>query len=179
MKKIGCLVLAGLFLLCLAACGSPESAGGGQETSGQPEQTTSGAGQPLPEESEEETEMEASVFYVTVNGVRFAASFADTSAAQALGELLAGGDLTLSMRDYGGFEKVGSLGRSLPASNRQTTTQAGDIVLYQGDQIVMFYGSNSWSYTRLGKIDDLTGWEEALGQGDVSVTFSLTEPIPA
>ena len=58
-------------------------------------------------------------------------------------------------------------------SNSQTTTQVGDIVLYQGDQIVIFYGSNSWSYTRLGKIDDLTGWTEALGSGAVSVTFSL------
>ena len=70
-------------------------------------------------------------------------------------------------------EKVGSLEASLPASNQQTTTQAGDIVLYQGNQIVMFYGSNSWSYTRLGHIGDLTGWEEALGGGDVTVTFSL------
>ena len=77
------------------------------------------------------------------------------------------------MSDYAGFEKVGALGTSLPTNNSQTTTQAGDIVLYQGNQIVLFYGSNSWSYTRLGKIDDLTGWSEVLGSGDVSVTFSL------
>ena len=81
--------------------------------------------------------------------------------------------LTIQMSDYGGFEKVGSLGQSLPTGNSQTTTQAGDIVLYQGNQVVIFYGSNSWSYTRLGKIDDLTGWEEALGGGDITVTFSL------
>ena len=80
--------------------------------------------------------------------------------------------LTLNLRDYGGFEKVGSLGASLPADNRQTTTSAGDIVLYQGDQIVMFYGSNSWSYTRLARVDDLENWEEALGSGDVTVTLS-------
>lgn len=79
------------------------------------------------------------------------------------------------MSDYAGFEKVGSLGRSLPTSNSQTTTQSGDIVLYNGDQIVIFYASNSWSYTRLGKIDDLTGWEEALGSNDVIVTFSIGE----
>ena len=54
-----------------------------------------------------------------------------------------------------------------------TTTRAGDIVLYTGNQIVIFYGSNSWSYTRLGRIDDLTGWEEALGNGDVTVRLSL------
>ena len=61
------------------------------------------------------------------------------------------------------------------AINSQTVTQAGDIVLYNGNQIVIFYGSNSWSYTRLGKIDDLTGWKRALGSGDVTVTFSVGE----
>ena len=80
--------------------------------------------------------------------------------------------ITIQMTDYSGFEKVGALGTSLPTTNSQTTTQSGDIVLYQGNQIVIFYGSNSWSYTRLGKIDDLTGWKDALGSGDVTVTFS-------
>ena len=56
------------------------------------------------------------------------------------------------------------------------STQSGDIVLYQGNQIVLFYGSNAWSYTRLGQVTDLTGWQEALGHGDVTVTFSLTAP---
>ena len=130
---------------------------------------------PQPEESEEEDVMDQNTFYVSVGGVTFTASFADNSGAQALKELLAAGPVTISMSDYGGFEKVGSLGQSLPTSNSQTTTQAGDIVLYQGNQIVIFYGSNSWSYTRLGKVDDLTGWEDALGSGDVSVTFSLTD----
>ena len=128
----------------------------------------------LPEELEEEDSMNADMFYVTVGGTAFAATFAENAGAQALKELLADGPVTISMSDYGSFEKVGPLGQSLPTSNSQTTTQAGDIVLYQGNQIVMFYGSNSWSYTRLGKINDLTGWEEALGSGDVSVTFSLT-----
>ena len=93
----------------------------------------------------------------------------------ALVEMLEQDPLTIQMRDYSGFEKVGPLGTDLPASNRHITVQSGDIVLYQGDQIVMFYGSNSWSYTRLGHIDDLTGWEEALGSGDVTVTFSLED----
>lgn len=127
-----------------------------------------------PETTKEESAMDENTFYVRVGDAAFAASFAETDGAQALKELLAQGPVTISMSDYGGFEKVGSLGQSLPASNSQTTTQAGDIVLYQGNQIVLFYGSNSWSYTRLGKISDLTGWEEALGGGDISVTFSLT-----
>ena len=106
---------------------------------------------------------------ITVNGTSFTATLENNEAARALADML---PLTLNLRDSGGFEKVGSLGASLPADNRQTTTSAGDIVLYQGDQIVMFYGSNSWSYTRLARVDDLENWEEALGSGDVTVTLS-------
>ena len=112
---------------------------------------------------------------VNVNGSDFTATLEQNTAVDSLVEMLRDGPLTLELSDYAGFEKVGPLGTSLPTSNQQTTTQAGDIVLYQGDQIVMFYGSNSWSYTRLGHIDDLTGWEEALGSGDVTVTFSLED----
>ena len=108
---------------------------------------------------------------VNVNGSDFTATLEQNTAVDSLVEMLRDGPLTLELSDYAGFEKVGPLGTSLPTSNQQTTTQAGDIVLYQGNQIVMFYGSNSWSYTRLGHIDDLTGWEEALGSGDVTVTF--------
>ncbi|OUP25094.1 cyclophilin-like fold protein [Gemmiger sp. An194] len=127
------------------------------------------------EESEEEAIVQQNTFYVSVGEKVFSATFADNSGAQALKELLADGDITIRMSDYGGFEKVGSLGQSLPTENSQTTTQAGDIVLYQGSQIVIFYGSNSWSYTRLGKIDDLAGWQEALGNGDVAVTLSMQD----
>ena len=103
----------------------------------------------------------------------FTATLEDNAAVDALVKMMENGPVTIQMSDYAGFEKVGALGTSLPTNNSQTTTQAGDIVLYQGNQIVLFYGSNSWSYTRLGKIDDLTGWSEVLGSGDVLVTFSL------
>ena len=119
---------------------------------------------------EESAEMKMNV---QVGASTFTATLEDNAAVDALVEMMENGPVTIQMSDYAGFEKVGALGASLPASNSQTTTQAGDIVLYQGNQIVLFYGSNSWSYTRLGKIDDLTGWAEALGSGDVSVTFSL------
>ncbi len=110
---------------------------------------------------------------IEAGGSVFTATLENNGAADALAQRLSEGPLTVELRDYGGFEKVGSLGFSLPASNRQITTQAGDIVLYQGDQIVMFYGSNSWSYTKLASVDDLTGWAEALGSGDLAVTFSI------
>ena len=121
---------------------------------------------------QEETTMH---IQLQVNGASFTAALEQNAAAQALAQLLAQGPVTIQMDNYGGFEKVGALGQSLPASDVQTTTEPGDIVLYQGDQIVIFYGSNSWSYTRLGHVTDLTGWADALGSGDVSVTFSLAE----
>ena len=121
---------------------------------------------------EENSEMQMNV---QVGGSNFTATLEENEAVDALVDMMEQGPVTIQMSDYSGFEKVGPLGTSIPASNQQTTTQAGDIVLYQGNQIVMFYGSNSWSYTRLGHIDDLTGWEEALGSGDVTVTFSLED----
>ena len=79
------------------------------------------------------------------------------------------------MSMYGGFEQVGSLGMNLPRDDEQTTTQAGDIVLYSGNQIVVFYGSNSWAYTRLGKITDKSAKElkDLLGSKDVIITLEL------
>lgn len=103
----------------------------------------------------------------------FTATLENNDAVDALVDMMCEEPVVIQLSDYSGFEKVGSLGTSLPASNKQTTTQSGDIVLYNGDQIVIFYGSNSWSYTRLGRIDDLSGWEDALGSDDVTVTFSL------
>ena len=110
---------------------------------------------------------------VQVGDVVFSATLEENEAVSALVEMMRESPVVIQMSDYSGFEKVGSLRTSLPASNSQTTTQAGDIVLYNGSQIVIFYGSNSWNYTRLGRIDDLTGWEDALGSGDVTVIFSL------
>ncbi len=126
-------------------------------------------------QDDKEEEMMGRKMSVEVDGSLFLATLEDNEAADALVEMMQEAPVTIQMSDYSGFEKVGNLGTSLPAGNRQTTTQAGDIVLYQGNQIVIFYGSNSWSYTRLGRIDDLTGWEDALGDGDVTVIFSLEE----
>ena len=135
------------------------------ENSSKPTATNPPAAKP---ENETVTKMN-----VSVNGYNFTATLADNDAVQAFVDMMKKEPVVINMSDYAGFEKVGSLGTRLPASNSQTTTHAGDIVLYNSNQIVIFYGSNSWSYTRLGKIDDLTGWESALGSGDVTVTFSI------
>ena len=145
----------------------PETPGG---TSEQPEPAS---GNKSVDNTESEEEIAKMKMTVQVGESPFTAILEDNAAVDALVGMMEKGPVTIQMSDYAGFEKVGALGSSLPTSNRQTTTQAGDIVLYQGNQIVLFYGSNSWSYPRLGKIDDLTGWTEALGSGDVSVTFSL------
>ena len=98
----------------------------------------------------------------------------DNASVEAL-KMLAGEGLTVEMSMYGGFEQVGSIGQSLPRDDQQTTTASGDIVLYSGNQLVVFYGSNSWAYTRLGHITDQTPeqMKALLGSGDVTITLSM------
>lgn len=112
---------------------------------------------------------------VSFNGRTYSASLADNSSAEAFAALLREGPLTISAHDYGGFEKVGALGTSLPRNDEQVTTAAGDIILYQGDQITLYYAQNTWRFTRLGRLDDPSGLPEALGDGDVEITFTLTD----
>ncbi len=130
------------------------------------------------EQPKEEEPMKQAQFYITASSTTFTADFADSDSADAFRELLGEGDLTISMSDYGGFEKVGSLGASLPRKDTQISTSAGDIMLYQGDQIVIFYGTNSWSYSHLGRIEDASADDllSAFGKGDTDITFSLTNP---
>lgn len=110
---------------------------------------------------------------VTVGNKTFSATLEENIAVESFVELMKESPVEIAMSDYANFEKVGSLGTSLPESNKQMTTQSGDIVLYNGNQIVVFYGSNTWNYTKLGRIDDLSGWEESLGSGDVMIAFSI------
>ena len=84
------------------------------------------------------------------------ARLVDNSSAVAFYELLKKGPLTVDMHDYGSFEKVGPLGTTLPRNDTQITTTAGDIILYQGNQITIYYDTNSWNFTRLGKMDEVT-----------------------
>ena len=103
------------------------------------------------------------------------ARLADNSSAVAFYELLKKGTVAIKMRDYGSFEKVGSLGTSLPRNDTQITTEAGDIILYQGNQITIYYDTNSWNFTRLGKVDGVTQAElkKILGKGDVTAVFEI------
>ena len=114
---------------------------------------------------------------ITVSGKSLPVKIEDNEATRALVGALREASITYEADDYGGFEKVGPLGRSLPTSNSQITIQAGDVILYNGNQLVLFYGTNSWSYTRIGKmeygtLDELKTFLKA-GQGKISVTLSL------
>ena len=121
--------------------------------------------------------------YITIDGKTLSVELVDNAATQTLVAALQEGDITYEAHDYGGFEKVGALGRSLPTNDTQTTTQAGDVILYNGNQIVLFYGSNSWSYTRLGRMEyssqaELESFLKA-GQGNVMVKLSLSSGTTA
>lgn len=120
--------------------------------------------------------MESDTIKLTVEGGRtFTATLVDNSSAQALKEQLAKGNVTVEMEDYANMEKVGPLGIRLPRNDKQTTTGPGDIILYQGHYLVIYYDTNSWNFTRLGKINDASqaDLKTALGKGDVTVTLSL------
>ena len=115
------------------------------------------------------------MFYAQVNGKVLKILAAEKSSADAFLDLLKTGDVTIEMQDYGSFEKVGSLGSTLPRNDEPITTEPGDVILYQGNQITIYYDVNSWSFTRLGKIQGLSQTElkEILGSGNVTVTFSF------
>ena len=122
-----------------------------------------------------ESEEAEKMLQMKIGDTAVAVSWEENGSVEALKKLCENGPLTIQMSMYGGFEQVGRIGQSLPRNDSQTTTQAGDIVLYSGDQLVVFYGSNSWAYTRLGRITDKTAQEmtKLLGGGDVMITLEL------
>ena len=105
------------------------------------------------------------------------ATLTDNSSAAALVDLLRQGDVTIDMHDYGSFEKVGELPVTLPTNDEDISTEAGDLILYLGLRFVIYYDHNSWDFTRLGKINDVTQAElkAILGEGNVTVVLSLEE----
>ncbi|MCM1514752.1 MAG: cyclophilin-like fold protein [Anaeroplasma bactoclasticum] len=124
-------------------------------------------------------EVEMNRLKISANGGEFVATLVDNSSTKALKELIEqrGGSITINMSDYGNFEKVGSLGTTLPTNNEQISTSAGDLILYQGDSLVIYYDHNNWNFTRLGKIEGATRESllAVLGNGNVTVILSLTE----
>ena len=116
--------------------------------------------------------------YITIDGRTEAVTLTNNSATQELVAKLQEASVMVTLNSSGGFEIWGALGFSLPTSNEQINAQPGDIVLYNGSNICMFYGTNSWNYTLLGKIDGLSESELRTflkaGESNISVTLSLS-----
>ena len=115
--------------------------------------------------------------YIYINDNKLEVTLDNNSSVDALVEILKTGDITYTANDYGNFEKVGNIGHNLPSNDEQIDTQAGDVILYQGNNICLYYGTNSWSFTRLGKINGYTSAEIrnllGAGKGSVQVRISL------
>jgi hypothetical protein len=163
------LALAAVCALCLlSACAAKGQQGTvANEGSQKPANTQQ---DPSPADTQE-----APMLSITANGTTLVAAFESNSSADALRALLQEGPLTLSLHDYGNFEKTGPLPWALPATDERIMTQPGDIVLYQGNQICIYYGENTWEFTRLASIDNVSRDEllAILGDGDVTVRFWL------
>lgn len=189
MNRKRFVILAAILCLCflLSACIPPK----GPSDSEKPNEVEQPSGTEQPDKSEQPGQSEPShsdqpndtdkeeisKMYITIYGNRLEVTLADNSSVTALIELLKKGDITYTANDYGNFEKVGNIGHSLPQNNTQISTEAGDVILYQGNQICLYYGNNSWNFTRIGKIKGYSASELrnllGAGKGSTEVTISL------
>ena len=148
---------------------------GSTQSAGKIETESDESANPLDTESagndagEEITEMK-----MTINGMPVSVSWENNESVRALAEMAETGSVIIETEPYGGFEQVGSIGATLPSNDTDIRTNSGDIMLYSGSQMVVFYGSNSWAYTRLGKITDKSDSElrELLGGDGVTVNIT-------
>ena len=190
-KIIAAALVVITLLICFSACGSGNTelitdTNSQTEVTSQKsdEQTTAETTVPpvesKPEESQYETSKETEenpimkTLTMKIGGATVTVDWEENESVAALTELVKDKPLTIQTSMYSGFEQVGSIGTSLPRNDAQTTTRAGDIVLYSGNQIVVFYGTNSWAYTRLGHITDKTAaqMKDLLGNGNVTIELS-------
>ena len=169
-----------VFMLC--SCGNNDAAQDEAEPAGTAEEVTETEDVATETEEEatedtEEAEESEEMMRFYINDTELEVTWEDNDSVRALKGIASEGPITIGMSMYGGFEQVGPIGQDLPRNDRQTTTGAGDIVLYSGNQIVVFYGSNSWSYTRLGHIEGKTPEEltDMLGTADVTLTMDIAE----
>ena len=160
MKTAGKIFLLSILLLCIflvSACSQDQSAvitadQSDEKTEAVQEEVSSG-------EADSDTGEEMFTMKMRINDTDVKVSWENNASVKALAELAAAGPVVIQMNAYGGFEQVGPIGTSLPSNDTGIKTKAGDIMLYTSDHIVIFYGSNSWSYTRLGRITDKSSSE--------------------
>ena len=161
MKRVLIIALVIVLALLTSCSGADDTQ---QSQSRDPETKT--------ESVEENNEMKQ--ITMTINDETVEVTWEDNESVKALADLVSDSPLTIDTSMYGGFEQVGALGTDLPSSDINITTKPGDIMLYTGSNIVVFYGSNSWAYTRLGHIENKSADElkEILGSDNVKITLS-------
>lgn len=174
MKRIlGLIAICIMLPLAVAGCAAPQ-----EEISSDPAGTQSAETDEASDVTEDNTETnnekESIEMKMTINDIAVEVSWENNDSARALAEKVKEGPLTIHAEPYGGFEQVGAIGTKLPSSDTDITTEAGDIMLYTSDHMVIFYGSNSWAYTRLGRITDKSESElrELLGGSGVDITIT-------
>ena len=168
MRKIALLLILIFMLSVFCACDPKPNKGGTTEDNSQQG--------PAPDDNSP-NEQEITEMYITIYGNKLQVTLVNNPSVVALVELLKQGSITYTANDYGGFEKVGNIGHRLTTSDEPVTTEPGDVVLYLGNQICIMVGSNSWSYTRIGKISGYSVSElknlVGTGKGTAEVTLSL------
>lgn len=172
MKKLISLLVTLILVFSLSACGKNDNSSTPPTNDISPTIIPSDNTSPSDEPKEDESYL-SKTLVLTIDSSEVDVYWMDNDSVKALKELAKDG-LTINMSKYGGFEQVGSIGSTLPSADTRITTNPGDIVLYSSNQIVLFYDSNTWSYTRLGHINlsksELT---DLLGDEDVVITLNL------
>ena len=176
MKSIRKIVLLGILLtVCIfsmAACSQKQD----MDASGDSSEAVTEDVQEAESSDDAGTDAdeETITMRMKINDTDVKVAWENNDAVKALAEMAAKGDVTIQMNAYGGFEQVGPSGTALPGNDTNIKTKAGDIMLYTSDHMVIFYGSNSWSYTRLGHITDKSSSElkDLLSGSSVTVTVS-------
>ena len=176
MNKIFAVLLIAVCCILFSACNSETETTAVTATQPITNTITEAQKQETQTQSIEQTATteETAALQMTIDDTPVSVDWQDNESVQALKEFCSNQPLMIQMSRYGGFEQVGSIGTDLPQNDVSTTTSSGDIVLYSGNQMVVFYGSNTWAYTRLGHITDKTQAEltELLSNGNVTITLS-------
>ena len=172
MKTMTTLLLAAFASLALSSCEKVQPA---QIPEPQKEEEK----KPEDKNQNQNNNEMTTTLYLTIDGVTKSATLVSNSSTEALVSQLQKGDITYEAHDYGDFEKVGALGYTFPQNNEQINTEPCDLILYQGSNLCIYYDTNSWDFTRIGKLDnmaqaDIKTWVKA-GGGNVNVTLSLKQ----
>ena len=168
MRTVFMLLISSLLPFCLVSCAGNTSS---------PDSPGSEADSIINESDDSSAASGDTKIELVINSQVLTAVLENNSSADAFASLLENGPLTLSMNDYGNFEKTGELPEPLVRNDSSITAEPGDIILYQGETITVYYDYNTYNFTRLGKITDITSEElkELLGKNDVTVTFRLKD----